>query len=127
MGRCQNFAWPQCRRSVGQTQTGYSGGNARPINYRNTTPPNARRGHPQTDVEGRAFAWDGIGPDLAVHPLHRLAHQGEADARALVTPGMQAIEDLEDLVAIRWVEADAVVANLDDVAAGFGARFDDDA
>src|SRR5687767_13685732 len=98
----------------------YSGDGVRFIGGCDVTLDHARGGDSEADVKSRTLALHGIRPHLALHALHCLAQQGQSDARALIARRMQTIEDLEDLVAIGRIEAYAIVANLDDVAAGLG-------
>src|SRR3990167_4679212 len=74
--------------------------------WRTDVPPSGLR---QLEVESGALPGRALGPGAAAHALHRLGHDGQADAGAGVVLGaVQALEDLEDAVVEAHVEAHAV-------------------
>src|SRR5581483_6460323 len=82
----------------------------------------------QAEPEARAFSRPALGPRAAAVPDDDAVHDGEAGAR----PGelvlrVQALEDLEELVGVRGIEARAVVLHAVDGAAVLGAAADLDA
>src|SRR5690606_32251466 len=79
------------------------------------------------EEKGRPLAGRALDPDPAAHALHRLAHDGEPDARpGVVLRTMQALENIKDAVGEFHVETDAVVAHPEDrlVALDPAADFD---
>src|SRR5690606_22835761 len=83
----------------------------------------------QDEMEGSTVAGFGLGPDPAAVARQDAAHAGQADAGARVLAGLvQALEHPEQLAGVGHVEADAVVADGEMVAAvggGLVAHLDD--
>src|SRR5262245_66442147 len=66
----------------------------------------------EREVESRAFMRRRLRPDASAVPGDDPLHSHEPDARAReLADGMQALEGYEELVGVRHVEADAVVAD----------------
>ena len=66
----------------------------------------------QLNIEGRALAGPTLRPHSSADPLDRLAHQRQADARAgILVVAMQSLEDLEDVIVVFHLEADAIVGD----------------
>src|SRR6185437_5681269 len=68
------------------------------------------RGGAQRDPESAALTLLRFQADRAAHALHRLAHNAQADAGAVVLAGgMELVEDAEDALEVLGRDADALV------------------
>ena len=66
-------------------------------------------------MEDRSFSNFRLYPDPAAMPFDDTPADGETDPCSRVFfPGMEPLEDLEDLVPVRRIDADPVVANRKD-------------
>src|SRR3990167_6596164 len=70
----------------------------------------------ESDEEGAALTGSGCGPHPPAMLLHHEFHNGEADAGAFVLAGtVEPLEETEDFVGLAGIEADAVVADPENV------------
>ena len=63
----------------------------------------------------------------SAHSFNAFHHDGQPNARAgIIFNAMQALEDMEDSLMVRWINSDSVVLNeeADFLAVGFGPDLD---
>src|SRR5690349_12062428 len=99
--------------------------------HRASRSPGARRallnhrGLRQLNIERGALARTALRPDPPADPLDRFAYQREADAGAgILIVAMQALKDLEDVIVVFHLEADAVVGDAEHHAEIVAVRMD---